>query len=137
MIALAKEELEHFEIVVAELRKRNIALTPERKSVYAKGLHKLIRENEPHRLLDSLIVGALIEARSCERFSLLSKSAVSEELRALYRSLLASEAGHYRMYTDLAREYFPSADVKQRIQELAAAEAGIVRGLKDEPVMHG
>lgn len=138
MIALILEETEHLRFVFEELQKRGISLTRDRGNFYAQELTKHIRKNEPQRLLDFLLVDALIEARSCERFSLLSKcEAIAPELRALYHSLLASEAGHYRTFTDIAREYFPADEVKQRLNELSAIEANIVRNLPNEPTMHG
>jgi tRNA-(ms[2]io[6]A)-hydroxylase len=137
MVELAQEELEHFDSVQKELQKRNITFTADEGSEYAQKLHKLIRREEPGKMLDFLIVGALIEARSCERFSLLAKSATDETMRVLYKSLLASEAGHYTMYTDLAREYYPASEVKARVNEMAALEAEIVRNLKSLPMMHG
>ena len=137
MIALAQEELEHFDMVMQELEKRNLTLSKDVGNLYANALHKFVRQGEPKRLLDSLIVGAFIEARSCERFSLLSKHAPSEELRAMYGSLLASEAGHYRAYTDIAREYFPVEEVRARIKEFADYEATVVKGLANHPTVHG
>ena len=88
-------------------------------------------------MLDFLITGAFIEARSCERFSLLAKHALTEDMRALYRSLFESEAGHYRLYTDIAREYYPFDHVKERLLELSLIEAEIVKGLPNKPTMHG
>lgn len=137
MIALAQEELEHFDMVMQELEKRNLTLSKDVGNPYANALHKFVRQGEPKRLLDSLIVGAFIEARSCERFSLLAKNAPSEELRSMYASLLASEAGHYRAYTDIAREYFPVEEVRMRIKEFAEYEASIVKGLANTPTVHG
>ena len=137
MIALAQEELEHFDMVMQELEKRNLTLSKDVGNPYANALHKFVRQGEPKRLLDSLIVGAFIEARSCERFSLLAKHAPSEELRTMYASLLASEAGHYRAYTDIAREYFPVEEVRDRIKEFAEYEAEVVKGLANQPTVHG
>jgi tRNA 2-(methylsulfanyl)-N6-isopentenyladenosine37 hydroxylase len=137
MIELAKEELDHFGTVVHILEGRGVSLTVDTGNPYAKALHDHIRTSEPYRLLDSLIVGAFIEARSCERFSLLARHAAEPAMRDLYASLLASEAGHYRAYTDIAREYFPVADVKQRLAEFAAIEATIVANLANAPTMHG
>lgn len=137
MVDLAKEEIEHFDLVLRELEVRNAVLTHDAGNRYAQLLHEHIRKTEPHRLLDSLIVGAFIEARSCERFSILAEHALTEDLRVLYKSLLASEAGHYRAYTDIAREYFPVDDVKRRIQEFGAIEADIIRSMTDQPTMHG
>jgi tRNA-(ms[2]io[6]A)-hydroxylase len=137
MIDLAKEELDHFELVVKELESRGVALTHDTGNRYAQMLHENIRKSEPHRLLDSLIVGAFIEARSCERFSLLSEHATTEDMRTLYKGLLASEAGHYRAYTDIAREYFPVDEVRQRLKEFGQIEAAIIRSMTNQPTMHG
>ncbi|MEN9281170.1 MAG: tRNA 2-methylthio-cis-ribozeatin biosynthesis protein [Bacteroidota bacterium] len=137
MIDLAKEEIEHFELVIHELEARGVSLTHDTGNRYAQLLHDHIRRSEPHRLLDSLIVGAFIEARSCERFSLLADHASSQDMRDLYKSLLASEAGHYRAYTDIAREYFPVEDVRQRLKEFGEIEASIIRSMQNQPTMHG
>ncbi|MBU3678962.1 MAG: tRNA-(ms[2]io[6]A)-hydroxylase [Candidatus Kapabacteria bacterium] len=137
MIELAKEEMDHFEMVVKELESRGVALTHDAGNRYAQMLHDHIRKSEPHRLLDSLVVGAFIEARSCERFSLLAEHATTQDMRALYKSLLASEAGHYRAYTDIAREYFPVEDVRQRLKEFGKIEAEIIRSMTNQPTMHG
>ncbi len=138
MIALILEETEHLKFVFEELQQRGISLTRDRGDSYAQQLTQHIRKNEPARLLDLLLVDALIEARSCERFSLLSKcEEIAPELRKLYHSLLASEAGHYRTFTDIARMYFPAEEVKERLNELAAIEADIVSSLPNEPTMHG
>ncbi len=137
MIELAKEEIDHLALVVGILDDRGIALTADRPNPYIKALQDCVRTTEPDRLLDLLIVGAFIEARSCERFSLLAKHCPDESMRSLYASLLASEAGHYRAYTDIAREYMPDAVVRQRLAEFGAIEADIVRHLPNSPTMHG
>ncbi|CAN5529888.1 tRNA isopentenyl-2-thiomethyl-A-37 hydroxylase MiaE [soil metagenome] len=137
MIDLVKEEIEHFELVVNELEARGIKLTRDTGNDYVKELHTHMAHNEPERMLDLLIVGAFIEARSCERFSILAAHCDHDDLRALYKSLLASEAGHYRMYTDIAREYYPVERVKKRLKEFGEIEASIVQSLTDKPTMHG
>jgi tRNA-(ms[2]io[6]A)-hydroxylase len=137
MIALAKEELEHFDQVYAIIRSRGIELERDPGDPYVQALHKLMRPNEPERMLDLLMVAALVEARSCERFSMLSKHVPDEQMRVFYHSLLASEAGHYRMFYDIACEYFPEGEVRARLNELAAGEAEIVLRLASEPTMHG
>jgi tRNA-(ms[2]io[6]A)-hydroxylase len=137
MIALAKEELEHLELVCGLLEQRGLTLSKDVPNPYANALHAHVRQGEPKRLLDSLLVGAFIEARSCERFSLLAKHAPTEDLRAMYGSLLASEAGHYRVYTDIAREYFPVEEVRQRLREFSIYEATIVTNLANLPTVHG
>jgi tRNA 2-(methylsulfanyl)-N6-isopentenyladenosine37 hydroxylase len=137
MAELAEEEMGHFRLVLKEMTARGIALTRDMGDRYAQQLHKNIRAQEPFRLLDMLIVCSLIEARSCERFQLLSRSVEDEGLRVFYRSLLESEARHRTVFLALARLYFPSAEVTKRLDELEAAEAAIVSALQHAPVMHG
>lgn len=137
MIVLAQEELEHFQVVMNEIHQRGAHLTSDPGNAYVQALHAHVRTHEPDRMMDLLIVGAFVEARSCERFSLLADHAPTQELRELYRSLLASEAGHYRAYTDIARAYFPASDVKTRLSEFGIIEAEIVKGLTNQPTMHG
>lgn len=138
MIAILKEEWEHFELCFDELQRRGVTMTRDKGDFYAQELAKLARKQEPERCLDLLLIDALIEARSCERFSILSKCEdIPEDLRKFYYSLLASEAGHYRMFTDLAREYYPTDEVKARLNELSAAEAEIIRTLPNSPTIHG
>lgn len=137
MIGLASEELEHLALVMGELEKRSIVLTRDKGNAYVQALHTHVRPHEPLRMMDWLIIGAFIEARSCERFSILAEHAPTEDMRSLYKSLLASEAGHYRLYFDIAREYFPEADVRARIKEFGELEANITKSLTNLPTMHG
>ena len=137
MFDLIEEEMEHFRYVYDMILERGGTLTRDRGDSYAQQLHKLIRKNEPERMLDHLLVAALIEARSCERFRILSEHIPDTELAEFYRSLLASEAGHYRIFCDIAREYFPAEVVAARLDELATLEADIVLNLDDEAMMHG
>ncbi len=137
MAELAEEEMGHFRLVLKEMSARGIVFTRDPGDRYAQQLHANIRMQEPYRLLDSLIVCSLIEARSCERFQLLSKSVEDEGLRTFYRSLLESEARHRTVFLSLARLYFPTAEVTKRLDELEVAEAAIITSLQREPVMHG
>ncbi len=137
MAELAEEEMGHFRQVLQEMTKRGIALTRDPGDRYAQQLHQNIRAQEPFRLLDMLIICSLIEARSCERFQLLSRSVADEGLRAFYRSLLESEARHRTVFLSLARLYFPTQEVTTRLDELEAAESAIVSLLQNQPVMHG
>ncbi len=138
MIDLVDEEMEHFRYVFQELQSRGITMTRDKGDVYAQKLSENIRKQEPEKLLDLLLVDALIEARSCERFLLLSKSPmVSDDLQKFYHQLFASEAGHYRTFTDIARLYFPAETVKSRLEELAEIEAGILSNLSNLPFIHG
>ena len=122
---LAREELAHFEQVLERLRARGVPFGRQRPSAYAGALHALVRAGEPAHLLDSLLVAALIEARSCERFQLLAEAIDEEDLGAFYRDLLACEARHHQIYLELAGGLLPDARVRGRLSELATAEAEI------------
>ncbi|HYC76362.1 MAG TPA: tRNA-(ms[2]io[6]A)-hydroxylase [Planctomycetota bacterium] len=137
LVALAREELEHFGRVIEALRRRGASLAPDRPDPYVRALRDLVRPHEPERLLDELLVAALIEARSCERFSILSRAAPDAGLRELYSELLASEAGHYALFAELARGYFGKTAVEARLDALLDDEARIVRALPDDASMHG
>ncbi|MGV6806651.1 MAG: tRNA isopentenyl-2-thiomethyl-A-37 hydroxylase MiaE [bacterium] len=103
MSRLAREELRHFEQVIAIMETRNIPYRNITAARYAAGLRQPVRTYEPAKLVDTLIVGALIEARSCERFAALAPH-LDDELRSFYLSLLKSEGRHYRDYLSLARQ---------------------------------
>lgn len=124
MSCLAREELRHFEQVLAIITKRNIAYTHIGPSRYAKGLMAHQRSNEPGRLIDSLIIGAFIEARSCERFGKLAPF-LDAELGSFYRSLLKSEMRHFQDYLRLAQEY-STASIEDRIRFFAQKEADLI-----------
>lgn len=138
MIAIVKEEWEHFEQVYAIILEQNIQFTKDTGDSYAQQLSKNIRKSEEFKLLDLLLVDSIIEARSCERFSILSKSmSIPSYLRDFYSTLLASEAGHYVTFVDLAKKFYPDETVKYRLQQLAAIEAKIVQQLHNLPTIHG
>jgi tRNA 2-(methylsulfanyl)-N6-isopentenyladenosine37 hydroxylase len=137
MAELAEEEMGHFRMVLAKMTERGVPLRPDTGDHYAQELHKHIRKQEPARLLDTLIVCSLIEARSCERFRLLSEHVEDEDLRTFYRSLLESEARHRSTFLELARRYFERDIVANRLDEFEALEAGVVASLSNAPVMHG
>jgi tRNA 2-(methylsulfanyl)-N6-isopentenyladenosine37 hydroxylase len=101
---LAREELRHFEQVLTIMQKRNIEYTHLEASNYVKGLRVHIHSHEPYRLVDTLIVGAYIEARSCERFAVLIPH-LDEELASFYTHLLSSEARHFKDYLFLAEKH--------------------------------
>jgi tRNA-(ms[2]io[6]A)-hydroxylase len=133
---LAREELRHFEAVLAWLDQRGVAFRPLVPSAYAKELHKGVRRSEPHRLLDTLLCCALIESRSCERMKLLAEALPEGALKDFYRSLLESEAHHHALYVDLAIERFGKADALARLAELAAHESDVIEGLPREARLH-
>jgi len=135
---LAREELAHFEAVLGQLARRGIAFGRQRAGSYAGRLHRAVRVPEPERLLDTLLVAALIEARSCERFGLLAAAlrGVDDELGGFYEDLLASEARHHADYLALARAGFPARDVRVRLDAVARHEAAVLAELC-EPRVHG
>ena len=127
MAQLAREELLHFEQVLALMEARNVAYDHLSPSRYANGLRAAIGTTEPQRLVDTLIVGAIIEARSCERFAALSQlvEGVDAELAKYYRFLLKSESRHFLDYLELARQY-SAQPIEQRVAELLAIDAELI-----------
>ena len=124
MSRLAREELLHFEQVLEIMEGRGVAYRHLGSSRYAAALRAHVRAGEPQRLVDVLIVGAFIEARSCERFAALAP-AVDEELGRYYRFLLRSESRHFRDYLALAREY-AQEDIEPRVAFFAEQEAQLI-----------
>jgi tRNA-(ms[2]io[6]A)-hydroxylase len=128
---LVTEEWGHFRRVLKEMAKRGVSLGRPRKDDYVIGLQSyMIKGNSQGLLLEKLLVSALIEARSCERFRLLSLYCSDESLRGFYHEFMVSEAGHYRMFIDLAKEYYPEDQVKKRWQEWLLIEADVLAGLE-------
>jgi tRNA 2-(methylsulfanyl)-N6-isopentenyladenosine37 hydroxylase len=136
LTAIAQEELEHFELVNQWLDRRGIALAPLTPPPYGGGLRSHIRPQEPHRMLDSLLVSGLIEARSHERLGLLAAYCPDLELAQFYRGLMASEARHYGIYWTLATTYFERVEVDQRLEELATVESQLLSTLHPHPRIH-
>jgi tRNA 2-(methylsulfanyl)-N6-isopentenyladenosine37 hydroxylase len=135
---LAREELAHFEEVIAVLRDRGGEFRRLPPSPYAARLTAAVRTHEPARLLDTLLCCALIEARSCERMTLLAAALDDPALKKLYRGLLACEARHFDTYLDLARDLalVPEADLMHRLGELAAHEAAVLCAPAGPPRLH-
>ncbi|MCB9791813.1 MAG: tRNA-(ms[2]io[6]A)-hydroxylase [Alphaproteobacteria bacterium] len=133
---LAREELEHFERVVALIRARGGEFGRQEPSPYASELHKVVRRGEPHRLIDTLICCAFIEARSCERMKLLSEHLPDPELAALYGDLLASEARHHQTYLDLAAPLLSREALQQRVLEIGEHEAAVIASAPPLPRLH-
>jgi tRNA-(ms[2]io[6]A)-hydroxylase len=133
LTAIAQEELEHFEQVNQQ---RGIPLAPLAAPPYGAELNKQIRPQEPHRLLDTLLVCGLIEARSHERLGLLGHHCPDPQLARFYRGLMASEARHYGIYWVLATTYYARELVVQRLDELAIVESELLSILHPEPRIH-
>lgn len=129
---IVAEEWGHFRLVVQELRKRKLKLGRQRKDEYVNALLKFETKggSEITRLLDKLLFCALIEARSCERFKRLSEGLDDEYLRQFYRRFMESEAGHYRTFIDLARQYVQEDKVWERWQQWLEYEAGVMKTLE-------
>lgn len=134
MSRLAREELRHFEQVLAIMKKRDITYGHLSPSRYASGLRKGVREAEPARLVDVLIVGAFIEARSCERFARLAPY-LDEELADFYTSLLKSEARHFQDYLRLA-EQAAGEDISDRVAYFAQMEQALIEAPDGEFRFH-
>jgi tRNA 2-(methylsulfanyl)-N6-isopentenyladenosine37 hydroxylase len=134
---LAREELVHFEQVLAVLAQRGVPFAVQKPAPYAGRLRRETRSAEPARLLDILLCGALIEARSCERFGLLAERVPDPALRGFYRGLLAAEARHHGVYLELAERLASRPEVAARLDTLAQREAEILAGGPPLPRMHG
>jgi tRNA 2-(methylsulfanyl)-N6-isopentenyladenosine37 hydroxylase len=136
LTAIAQEELSHYEQVNQWLDKRGIPLQPVTPPPYGAALKKCVRHQEPDRMLDLLLVSALIEARSHERLGLLGEHCPDPQLAKFFCSLMASEARHYGSYWLLAKTYFAVEAVNERLVELAEQESAILSTLHPEPRIH-
>jgi len=125
MSKLAREEMRHFEQVIAIMKARGIAYQNITASRYAAGLRKKVRTHEPAKLIDTLIVGAFIEARSCERFAKLAPY-LDDELKQFYLSLLKSEGRHYRDYLLLAKKAAGNQSIDERIEVFREQEQQLI-----------
>ena len=129
---IVAEEWSHFERVLEELKKRGYKLGFQRKDEYVEALLKVIRPggSRNYQLMEKLLMNALIEARSCERFKVLWKHIPDPELSVFYYELMISEAGHYKNFLKLAREFMPEETVNNRWRELLEQEAAIMKSLE-------
>jgi tRNA-(ms[2]io[6]A)-hydroxylase len=129
---IVAEEWGHFERVMEQLRKRGMRFGKQRKDEYVAKLYDFVRKggSRKDQLTEGLLMNALIEARSCERFKLLSKNIEDEELRKFYYELMISEAGHYVTFIDLARKYQDPEKVKKRWKEWLEFEAEVMKNME-------
>ncbi|MDI9859599.1 tRNA-(ms[2]io[6]A)-hydroxylase [Flectobacillus roseus] len=132
LMPVVSEEWAHFRMVIRELDKRGLPLGKPRKDEYVIQLNANIRHGgtQDQQLGERLFINALIEARSCERFRILSQEIQDESLKKFYHELMISEAGHYVNFIDLAKEYLPAEYVKQRWNEWLEIEANIITNLE-------
>lgn len=139
MTALAQEEMEHFQMVHDIIKERGLQLGRERKDPYVHDLMKFIKRggNDEMVLVDRLLIAAMIEARSCERFRVLSENIEDPELAKFYHDLMASEARHYTMFLKLAKKYGVGVDVDKRWKEFLAKEAEIMAEYGKKETVHG
>jgi tRNA-(ms[2]io[6]A)-hydroxylase len=141
MLALAKEELEHFEMVHNIIKQRGLKLGRERKDEYVGELVQYMKQsNTGSRVsgfVERMLFSAMIEARSCERFKVLSQNIEDPELAAFYRELMESEAGHYTTFIGYARKYGEGIDVEKRWREWLEFEASVIVKYGKEQTVHG
>ncbi|HLW29403.1 MAG TPA: tRNA-(ms[2]io[6]A)-hydroxylase [Brumimicrobium sp.] len=136
---LVKEEIEHFQMVHREIIKRGYKLGRERKDEYVRDLMSFLKKggSKEQQFVEKMLFGAMIEARSCERFRLLSKEISDPELRVFYRELMESEARHYIMFLNFARKHATSIDVDKRWQEFLTYEATLMDKYGKKETIHG
>lgn len=141
MLALAKEELEHFERVHEIIKRRGFTLGRERKDDYVGELAQYMKKSSDGSrvsgLVERLLFAAMIEARSCERFKVLSENIKDPELAAFYRELMESEAGHYTLFIGYARKYGQGIDVEKRWREWLDYEATVIARYGNKETVHG
>ena len=140
MLSISKEELTHFEMVHEKIKQRGFKLGMERKDDYVNDLYKFMRKGYKRDivLIDRLLFAAMVEARSCERFRILSEQINAEDLRSFYRELMISEANHYTTFLGFARQYGNAVeDVNKRWQQWLDYEAEVIRNYSKKETMHG
>ena len=139
LLIIAREEMEHFQMVHDLIKKKRLTLARERKDNYVNELMKFLKKDgsRTQSLTDRLLFSAMIEARSCERFRVLSENIKDPELSSFYRDLMISEAGHYTTFLGFARKYGVGIDVNKRWQEWLEYEGSIIVNYGKEESIHG
>ena len=140
MATIAQEEMSHFEMVHDIILKRNMMLGRERKDDYVRNLHQFFPKGGSRidQLVNKLLYAALIEARSCERFRLLSEFLSDTSLKNFYRKLMVSEANHYTLFLKLARKYGENLEkVNKKWEQLLFFEASLIKKLGKKESIHG
>jgi len=139
MSLLAQEEMSHFKMVHERLVERGLSLGRERKDPYVNDLMKFFPKggSRKDQLVHRLLYAALIEARSCERFRLLSEELEDKKLAGFYRKLMISEANHYTMFLGFARKYGNRAEVDKKWNDLLEYEARLIKDLGKSETVHG
>jgi tRNA-(ms[2]io[6]A)-hydroxylase len=139
MAALAREEMSHFEMVHKHILKRGFVIGRDRKDEYVARVTKFFAQTGDRklRLVHRLLIAALIEARSCERFKVLSENIEDQELASFYAKLMVSEANHYTLFLKFARQYGKREDVDKKWDELLTFEAEVMKDFGDKELIHG
>ena len=142
MVAISQEEMEHFGLVHQKMMERGMTLGFERKDPYVNDLADFLRKHKSggpkaSHFVNQMLFAAMIEARSCERFKILSEEIDDADLRDFYRSLMESEARHYTTFLSFARKYGENIDVDSRWQEFLEFEAGLMLKYGKSETMHG
>lgn len=139
MTQIAREEMEHFQMVHEIIKQRGLTLGRERRDNYVSELFKFSKKDGSRNdsLIERLLFAAMIEARSCERFRVLSQNIKDEELAKFYHELMVSEAGHYTTFLKLAKKYSEKVDVDKRWKEWLDYEASIITNYGKEETVHG
>jgi tRNA 2-(methylsulfanyl)-N6-isopentenyladenosine37 hydroxylase len=139
MLELAREELSHFQMVHQKIKDRGMRFGRERKDDYVGELNSFVRKGQGREvaLVDRLLFGAMVEARSCERFKVLSENIPDEDLKLFYRELMISEANHYTLFIGFARKYSNGIDVDKRWKEFIEFETSIIAKYGKKESMHG
>ena len=136
MVDLAVEELNHYREVVRLIIARDNQPGPDSKDHYVKELNGLVRKGKEHFLLDRLLVAALIERRGAERFQLISNNVRDATIKRFYGSITNSESRHWKLFINLALEYFEESEVEERLSALAPEENRIIESLPIKPALH-
>lgn len=136
MICLAKEELAHFHEVYRFMHKLGIPLSTDERDPYVSALLKPVRHSRQEYFLDRLLVACMIEARSCERFTIVAEGITDPQLQPFYQRLAREEAGHYMVFLRLARHYFPEQKVYDRLQYLLDVEAAAMLAVPTRAAVH-
>ena len=136
MADLAIEELTHYREVLKWILSRGQTIGPDKKDQYVLALRQHIRKGSDVYLLDRLLIAGVIEARGAERFALIGKSLRPSQIKKFYESLARSEARHYELFLNLAKEYFPGKVIQARWQQILDIEANIVNNLPIRAALH-
>ena len=139
MNEIAIEEMQHFQMVHDIIKERGYALGRERKDDYVNQLYKFMKKDGSRNdaFIDRLLFAAMIEARSCERFRVLSENIIDEELAKFYRELMISEAGHYTTFLKFAKKYTERTDVDKRWKEWLDFEGELIQNYGKKETVHG